>query len=1409
MSRFAIFCLCLAACAATAFDPTGLKVSGVNRGVVFETNEFKDGVLHLKDSAKGKFNNFLEQRFVGRSLAPYLGKRIVFSAEIRQLAASRAGTVGISLNYKNRDGKSVYRSARIPGKAATDWAPYSVTLDIPADAAAMGIVVECALGYNNTAEAEFRNFRLEEATESNGWSTGTGNVMRRERKPLFWRWSASPGTIAEIGRSGLAVATPGRITLSPADGKALMLSGSTPDQARLVIEVTEPAKFRIDFLSFGKSNRSVEVDPAATDKTGRRRVSVPLEKFAPFQDLAQFEGLALTVEQPQTFVSIDLTGLDNAREVVNILPDPSFEEAVKPESNYNLWGDYFPEKNGEKFRYDDKAYHGRRSLLIEPGGFFTWYAHDQRGKGAVFSLYAESDEPGTLELTLQNAVMDHHGALSAPVRRSTVETAAQWQRFSLSCPLSGKMSPTEFNVYRVAVRNTGEVPVRIDAVQLEQDTEKPRAFNPVRGSRFHFKIRETVSLERYPGMKIPENRKSGEVPLRVAGTDGKNGRTPVRGGVPFPAGELFDLSGVQLVDADGREIPAQFVALARRPLDGSVISLGVDFQVSPEDGDRFRLRYGKGVSRRPDGPGLARREQGRIVIDTGAGKFVLTPDSPSFLAGGEAFFAVCTPDGKIHRSPASLVEIGENGPERCIILLRGEAFFAWELRISAFRNQPYLEIDCSFENNFTENDPLYRLVRSMFLQLPAGDTAQLGGKNYDLFQSVTRLARTGEFRIENLLYTAEGAPARLDFMPDGFTSGGDAFRLANPLERIPCGFGFQPGAARIYLWPDRGVNPLDVASGLSATMRIWYGDAGTLPAPGTVALQADPDWVRRSGVFGDFLTAEEMRRSFPKTARSIDDVFDATRGAESLSGMFGFADAGDLGTRNYYRNHETSGVRNLWTRYLSTGDLRDYDLAVRHSIHMRDVDQCHIRRGTTAVHPHNSWSNLTYNFHTGHYWGTGVVWHYLLTGDRRSLESALSSAAVLVQKSSIKYRGGRERHRMIYHLAELYELSGNPEFKAAFERQYDVGGASDPASYYGGIAHEALFKLYQVTGDRKYLDRLRTEAAEFLARNRKQLEPMPEDRRLAPTRSGSADEGRGAMVMFTGAQTATLLNDPAFLPYLERGDGDPLLWRMASVIGRDNSLAWTLPYLAAMKRFGIAENPETPDRYSDLVRLTGRMQISRDEPFRIELAPGADGKAVLDLYRVRSFRYWQYKRIDDRIEVKLFSSDGRELAAETVYGNLPAEHRRIAVASPDGKPVTAEVSFLNDCWGGLSSPNPYRINTQRRFGTRSSVGVPLRFRITAPKSGALAVDWRWKWGNNVRAGEPLAIRLTAPDGRVAAHRVFTIPPEYPETKGVSSFRMDLEIPEEFRGRELVMEIPDLKWIEWRLDGLDDPWMKPY
>lgn len=67
-----------------------------------------------------------------------------------------------------------------------------------------------------------------------------------------------------------------------------------------------------------------------------------------------------------------------------------------------------------------------------------------------------------------------------------------------------------------------------------------------------------------------------------------------------------------------------------------------------------------------------------------------------------------------------------------------------------------------------------------------------------------------------------------------------------------------------------------------------------------------------------------------------------------------------------------------------------------------------------------------------------------------------------------------------------------------------------------------------------------------------------------------------------------------------------------------------------------------PERYGDLNRLAGRMQIGGDRPFELELTPGPDGMAVLDLYRIRSFRYWQFKRTDDRLSVVVTDRAGPE-----------------------------------------------------------------------------------------------------------------------------------------------------------------------
>ena len=101
--------------------------------------------------------------------------------------------------------------------------------------------------------------------------------------------------------------------------------------------------------------------------------------------------------------------------------------------------------------------------------------------------------------------------------------------------------------------------------------------------------------------------------------------------------------------------------------------------------------------------------------------------------------------------------------------------------------------------------------------------------------------------------------------------------------------------------------------------------------------------------------------------------------------------------------------------------------------------------------------------------------------------------------------------------------------------------------------------------------------------------------------------------------------------------------------------------------------------------------------------------------------------------------------------------------------------------------------------------VPLVFTIRAPKSGRLAVDWWWKNARNSRSGEPLAVSLETPEGEPVVREIHILEAEQPETNGNSFRRTELEIPAEFRGKLLRLSLPDLKWIEWKLDGLDDPY----
>jgi hypothetical protein len=294
------------------------------------------------------------------------------------------------------------------------------------------------------------------------------------------------------------------------------------------------------------------------------------------------------------------------------------------------------------------------------------------------------------------------------------------------------------------------------------------------------------------------------------------------------------------------------------------------------------------------------------------------------------------------------------------------------------------------------------------------------------------------------------------------------------------------------------------------------------------------------------------------------------------------------------------------------------------------------------------------------------------------------------------------------------------------------------------------------------------------------------------------------MTLYAGAMAARRFNDPKFIPFLNPGkNNDPVMTRLLDPLSRDASVNWLRNTFAVMRDAGIKENPAMPDSYSFIAGLTGNQRTFNNyQPFIFEIVPGQDGKASIDLYRYRKFRYWKSKTGgNDYIVCKLYSAQGKLLKSVTLDANLPHEYRRVEVVSPDGKNIRAEVVFQNDCWGSVSSPDKMRLSSSRRFGARSRISVPFAFYIKAPESGRLKINWQWQNSDNLHAGVILGAMLKDDKGKTVAKMAYTIPQvngeEYTDT---------LEIPPEYRGKILKLYMNDFKWVSWKIENPDYPWL---
>ena len=1124
----------------------------------------------------------------------------------------------------------------------------------------------------------------------------------------------------------------------------------------------------------------------------------------------------------------------------NLISDSSFEHADKFIPVYGMFGDYkqSEDSNLTSISTADKL-HGKRSLELKPGGEWIFSVMDRKSDGAVLSAYIKGNGNSAANIRLEAINMDIHGGKMQPIEKiRNIKPVNKWQRCIV--PLTIKKSTDQgLCRYTASIRNTGSGIVRLDAVQLELDRKSPSDYSSEKFSRMKFQLMQSYKLVTAKNVKDIKNKKdkTGKLTFTIKENAGSvRNMQPVWGGIPFPPDTLYHAGNIQLVDDKGAQIPVQAESLARRSRDGSIVSLLLNFQVSlkPFEKKSFTLKYGI-VAASGELKKIASEGRGTIEINTGAVNAVIGTEN------FRLFDLIENRNGRItasidnsglfvesitgqyyssanHRPEKIVVE--SNGPVSAVIAASGFHYdptglkkLKYEVRIRAFKDKPYFLIDYTFENSGGDRD---EEINSIGIKLPfkASDGKYRIGltdarEMYIPMDrtpfSVTQIHNRWQESLFELLLKEKDKPEQWlkKAKSDGtIIAENAAIAIRDFWKLAPKEIKVQKNIFTVYQWPKDGVKPVAVPFGASGTVRIFYAPlqadtSGMTLSSNPLHFDISPAWMASTGIFGDFMTRDAAAARYPNFARVSDNIFERIKRYHDVSDLYGMFDYGDFGDPSYYSNHETEGIKNLWLQYLISNNPYFYELACAASLHGRDVDTCHIRDGVAFRHTHSTGTHTPYHVHTGHLWLTGILWHYLLTGDKRSLDTAIATAAEMVVRDRIKYKG-RERARMLFHLAELYELTGLVQFKTAMEKQYNHNQPTTiGASYYAGLGLSCVNKMYQVTGEKKYSDRLVSDAnkiVDYLKKN--------------PVEQGTAGIGQGrAWYLFRGlAEAADLTGNPAYI----KAPQDYFAAYAATQTPADSCIVNGYEYLKMLDRFGVRENDLVPGNLFGINRLTGTMRDGTGAnrfAFAIPVSSGRD--FTIRIYKQRKFRYKRYPTKElSSITYSVLSPDGKDIVKGSIAGENEFGWKTIKVMTRKHGIYKLNLSFNYDCWGAVSCSSPMLLSSDRYFMCRVDNNVPISFWLKAPRSGDLTVDFKWLYSGNSYAGKILGASLEDVTGKLVDKKVWTIPLNWHEnsTSDLNHKKLVLKIPENLRGKRLRIFIKDNKWLEWKITGLDYPWL---
>ena len=791
------------------------------------------------------------------------------------------------------------------------------------------------------------------------------------------------------------------------------------------------------------------------------------------------------------FSSNAVKSLKNLARSKNIFPDSSFEKGIPGPWNRMIDQNYMADSSW--VRDGSTAFHGKYALRSTGSSPLELSTEGFCSPG-TFSVYMKSAAPGA-KVRVEFFSYNRFSPLRLAGKEFTL--SEKWQRLRLALPKKYLKFDTGTAPLFCRITPLSKGILWADCLQIEEGGLTPwREYAP-----------KTYSLEEGAKRLAPDTSsvtfsKTDKLSAG-AGLDGewefrvsypvKASNVPVEMALPLPQGKCFSINEMHVADSRGKVYPLQSRVLSRWPQDGSCRSVLFSFEADlQKGGNRFVVKKGDEVK--------VHIPVGKPLTFT-----VSAADSSGAEYVSEKVVPVVEYSGKLYT--CYLFRGG---------LVRGSRFFApYEVRQKVWHLSGRVEISALIRN---PNSSMM-VLKNAALHI---ETGKAGAKA--LYKQYF------DRKLEKFTHAPDGKC--------GFVrSAGGTLLMREASLRHPVKLEVdEKGRFTAHLWSD-DLRSLILSRRTVLHREFVFTAANGKDVPDSLGYKsvgmAKPEYFAKSRFF--ILPTGFLRNDQPHFKKSMGDygfffsgeakrIFNYT--GRFLHGVFNYGDVyGDGGWGNLESYLDFAEM----IYAVSMNEHKAFKWALNRAKHYRDMD---IAGGVACYHSSNHSGGVGYDF--SHSWPQGVLYHYLLTGDFRSLD-VIKEVIANYMSHPIDYKyiqGSRSLGRYLLGLADFYGLTGDEKIARRFVEQirftekhelsprhkdqtlFRWHGRLDPFHVWYGCC--AMMEMYLLTGNKEILPSFRREMEnslnpDFYRNDLKELYPGAPFHETLPIHAGLLSCHRGAL----------------------------------------------------------------------------------------------------------------------------------------------------------------------------------------------------------------------------------------------------------------------------------------------------------